>query len=36
MDAATISWPQDDAARSVAAPLVSYAPIGLTAEVPCA
>nr|WP_324192524.1 arabinosyltransferase domain-containing protein [Nocardia cyriacigeorgica] len=36
MDAATITWPQDDAARSVAAPLVSYAPIGLTAEVPCA
>ncbi|NEW51913.1 arabinosyltransferase [Nocardia cyriacigeorgica] len=36
MDAATVSWPQNEAARSIEAPLVSYAPIGLTAEIPCA
>ncbi|ONM46174.1 arabinosyltransferase [Nocardia donostiensis] len=35
MEAATVSWPQDAADRSIQAPLLSYAPIGLTAEIPC-
>nr|WP_221247056.1 arabinosyltransferase domain-containing protein [Gordonia humi] len=32
---AQISWPQDGTVNSVAAPLMSYAPIDLTADVPC-
>ncbi|WP_312884830.1 arabinosyltransferase domain-containing protein [Nocardia barduliensis] len=34
MDTATITWPEAGIANSVAAPLVSYAPIRLTAHVP--
>nr|WP_063036357.1 arabinosyltransferase domain-containing protein [Nocardia grenadensis] len=36
VDAATLSWPQDDSAASVEAPLVAYAPLDYTATVPCA
>ncbi|MCF8607545.1 arabinosyltransferase domain-containing protein [Gordonia sp. HY442] len=32
---AEISWPQQDTVGSVSAPLISYAPIDLTATVPC-
>ncbi|WUI35606.1 arabinosyltransferase domain-containing protein [Nocardia sp. NBC_00416] len=36
VDAATLTWPQDDSAASIEAPLVSYAPLNFTATVPCA
>ncbi|MGW5383704.1 arabinosyltransferase domain-containing protein [Nocardia sp. NPDC003963] len=36
VDAATLSWPQDDSAASIEAPLVVYAPLNFTATVPCA
>lgn len=36
VDAATLSWPQDDSAASIEAPLVAYAPLDYTATVPCA
>lgn len=36
VDAATLSWPQDDSAASIEAPLVAYAPLNFTATVPCA
>ncbi|MGW6335176.1 arabinosyltransferase domain-containing protein [Nocardia rhamnosiphila] len=36
VDAATLSWPQDDSAASIEAPLVAYAPLHYTASVPCA
>ncbi|WSJ14254.1 arabinosyltransferase domain-containing protein [Nocardia sp. NBC_01327] len=35
VDAATLSWPQGDSARSVEAPLVSYAPLTFDATIPC-
>nr|WP_309234868.1 arabinosyltransferase domain-containing protein [Nocardia sp. XZ_19_385] len=35
MDVATISWPQAGSVTSVQAPLTAYAPIGLSAQVPC-
>ncbi|MGV9408479.1 arabinosyltransferase domain-containing protein [Nocardia sp. NPDC003693] len=35
MDATSISWPQDGALNSVAAPLVSYAPTAMSAQIPC-
>ncbi|WP_330181986.1 arabinosyltransferase domain-containing protein [Nocardia sp. NBC_01503] len=36
IDAATIAWPQGDSAKSVEAPLISYAPLTFDASVPCA
>ncbi|MET8799812.1 arabinosyltransferase domain-containing protein [Nocardia sp. NPDC004568] len=36
VDAATLSWPQDDSAASIEAPLIAYAPLDYTATVPCA
>ncbi|MFE6864361.1 arabinosyltransferase domain-containing protein [Nocardia sp. NPDC057668] len=36
VDSATLSWPQGDSARSVEAPLVSYAPLTFDVTVPCA
>lgn len=36
VDAATLSWPQDDSAASIEAPLVAYAPLSFDATVPCA
>ncbi|QIS07342.1 arabinosyltransferase [Nocardia brasiliensis] len=35
-DQASVSWPQAAAVTSVTAPLITYAPMNLTAEVPCA
>ncbi|MGW0252547.1 arabinosyltransferase domain-containing protein [Nocardia goodfellowii] len=35
MDAATVSWPQAGSATSIQAPLTAYAPIELTANIPC-
>ncbi|MFF2557203.1 arabinosyltransferase domain-containing protein [Nocardia sp. NPDC058058] len=35
VDAATLSWPQGDSAKSVEAPLISYAPLSFDASVPC-
>nr|WP_324192109.1 arabinosyltransferase domain-containing protein [Nocardia puris] len=35
VDAATISWPQHGAVTGVQAPLVAYAPVSLSAQVPC-
>lgn len=36
MEAASIAWPQAGSLNSVEAPLVSYAPIQLSAQIPCA
>ncbi|NNH72130.1 arabinosyltransferase [Nocardia uniformis] len=36
VDATTLNWPQGETARSVEAPLVSYAPVTFDAEIPCA
>ncbi|WP_280448544.1 arabinosyltransferase domain-containing protein [Nocardia brasiliensis] len=35
-DQASVSWPQAAAVTSVTAPLITYAPMDLSAEVPCA
>ncbi len=35
VEAATVSWPQGNSARSVEAPLVSYAPLSFDATIPC-
>jgi arabinosyltransferase C len=35
MEVASLAWPQAGVANSVAAPLVSYAPVQLSARVPC-
>ncbi|WP_280493360.1 arabinosyltransferase domain-containing protein [Nocardia asiatica] len=35
MEVASLAWPQAGVASSVAAPLVSYAPVALSARVPC-
>ncbi|MGQ4615306.1 arabinosyltransferase domain-containing protein [Nocardia sp. R7R-8] len=35
MEVASLAWPQAGVASSVAAPLVSYAPVQLSARVPC-
>ncbi|AEF38570.1 arabinosyltransferase domain-containing protein [Hoyosella subflava] len=32
----TISWPQDDQATSIEAPLISYLPVEVSATIPCA
>ncbi|WP_228000876.1 arabinosyltransferase domain-containing protein [Nocardia australiensis] len=35
VDAATLSWPQAGSARSIEAPLISYAPVTFDATLPC-
>ncbi|MEV0250549.1 arabinosyltransferase domain-containing protein [Nocardia sp. NPDC050712] len=35
MDAATLSWPQAGSSAGIQAPLTAYAPIGLSARIPC-
>ncbi|WP_330253802.1 arabinosyltransferase domain-containing protein [Nocardia sp. NBC_00565] len=35
VDAATLSWPQAGSARSIEAPLISYAPLTFDATLPC-